>query len=66
MCARRADMLDEVLERCRVQTPESKAWTIDLADLDALSRSRAGVRELGGIDVLVNNAGIPKRKRCSP
>ena len=51
--------------QCRVHAPESRAWTIDLADLDGLARVRAqrASSELGGIDVLVNNAGIPKRKR---
>ena len=38
-------------------------WTIDLADLDALETFAAEVSlELGGLDVLVNNAGIPKRR----
>ena len=62
ICARRADRLDEVLARCREHAPESRAWTIDLADLDGLDAFAQRVSdELGGIDVLVNNAGIPKR-----
>src|SRR3954452_19335805 len=64
ICARRADMLSDVLKRCQVHAPDSKAWTIDLADLDGLGAFAARAsEELGGIDVLVNNAGIPKRKR---
>jgi short-subunit dehydrogenase len=64
ICARRADRLEEVLERCRVHAPESRAWTVDLADLEGLEAfARKASGELGGIDVLVNNAGIPKRKR---
>ena len=64
ICARRTEQLNEVLARCRVHAPESRAWTVDLADLDGLDAfaGRAS-EELGGIDVLVNNAGIPKRKR---
>ena len=38
-------------------------WVIDLSDLDALEAfARRASDELGGIDVLVNNAGIPKRR----
>jgi NAD(P)-dependent dehydrogenase (short-subunit alcohol dehydrogenase family) len=64
ICARRADRLDEVLERCRKHAPDSQAWTIDLAELDGLEAfARRASDELGGIDVLVNNAGMPKRKK---
>jgi NAD(P)-dependent dehydrogenase (short-subunit alcohol dehydrogenase family) len=64
LCARRADKLDDVLARCRVHAPDSKAWTVDLADLDGLSAfAQRASQDLGGIDVLVNNAGIPKRKK---
>ncbi len=63
ICARRADRLDAVLARCREHSPESRAWTIDLSELDELDAFAERVeREMGGLDVLVNNAGIPKRK----
>src|SRR5437016_1425402 len=58
MCARRRDMLDEVLTDCRRSVAECKAWTIDLTELDTLEQFVRDVEsELGGIDVLVNNAG---------
>ena len=63
ICARRADRLAEVLARLQVHVPRSRSWTIDLADLDAIEGfARTVERELGGVDVLVNNAGIPKRR----
>ncbi len=66
ICARRADRLDETLARIRTHSPNSRAWTIDLADLDAIDRFAADVeRDLGGVDVLVNNAGIPKRRHVT-
>jgi NAD(P)-dependent dehydrogenase (short-subunit alcohol dehydrogenase family) len=64
ICARREQLLDEVLERLQKHSPGSRAWTVDLADLDAVSAfARRADDELGGIDVLVNNAGVPKRRR---
>jgi len=63
ICARRTDRLTEVLERCQVHAPGSRMWTADLADLDAVTAFATTVDdEMGGIDLLVNNAGVPKRK----
>ncbi len=70
ICARRADRLDETLARLREHSPDSRAWTVNLADLDGIAAfADTANRELGGVDVLVNNAGIPKRRdvtRLSP
>ena len=63
LCARRRDRLDEVLARVRPHSPKSAAWTVDLGVIEGLDAFAAQVvDELGGLDVLVNNAGIPKRR----
>jgi len=63
ICARREPELAEVLAQVQEHSPDSRMWTIDLGDLDALEPFAAQVStEMGGLDVLVNNAGIPKRK----
>lgn len=66
ICARRADRLAEVLDRVKTHSPTSRSWTVDLAELSAID-SFAGLveSELGSVDVLVNNAGIPKRRHVS-
>ena len=64
VCARRPDRLAEVLDRCRVHTPASVALTVDLADLGRLDSFVGRVQtELGNPEVVVLNAGIPKRRR---
>ncbi len=66
ICARRSDRLEEVLGRCRAHQPDCRMWLADLGDsraVDALAT--AAVEELGGIDVLVNNAGMPKRRHVT-
>ena len=59
LCARRTELLDAVLADCRVTSPESRAWTIDLADIDGIDGFAAqAAEELGGVDVLINNAAL--------
>ncbi len=66
LCARREDRLKEVWERCRAHSPESRMWVVDLADFEAVDRLAAQASdELGQVDVLVNNAGIPKRRHVT-
>lgn len=63
ICARRADRLDEVLQRLQVHSPDSRAWTVDLSDFNEVAALAVTcVEEFGGLDLLVNNAGIPKRR----
>ncbi len=64
VCARRTALLDAVLSDCRASSPESMAWTVDLADLDGIEAFAAQVeRDLGPIDILVNNAGMVRTTR---
>ena len=63
ICARRADRLAEVLAECNAHTPGARLWAVDLADLDGIAGFADTVRrDLGPVDVLVNNAGVPKRR----
>jgi NAD(P)-dependent dehydrogenase (short-subunit alcohol dehydrogenase family) len=66
ICARRRDRLAVVLERLQAHSPESRQWVVDLSQPDEVDRlARDAVAELGRVDVLVNNAGIPKRRHVS-
>ncbi len=52
--------------RCSSDLPGGTSWVVDLADLDGIDAFAARVDdEMGGVDVLVNNAGIPKRRRTT-
>jgi short-subunit dehydrogenase len=60
--ARRAERLEEVLERCRAHAPDSRMWAADLADLDRAEQVALEAWDaFGHLDCLVNNAAIPKR-----
>jgi short-subunit dehydrogenase len=63
LIARRRDRLAEVLAECKKASPESTMWVADLADSSAVGPLALQTWDaLGGIDVLVNNAAIPKRR----
>jgi NAD(P)-dependent dehydrogenase (short-subunit alcohol dehydrogenase family) len=63
ICARREDRLRAVLDDCRTHSPGSMMWTVDLADLARVPTfTSEAIEAFGGLDVLVNNAGVPKRR----
>jgi NAD(P)-dependent dehydrogenase (short-subunit alcohol dehydrogenase family) len=63
ICGRDEERLSGVLDELRRHSPDSRSWSVDLADLDRLDDFAATVEaDLGGVDLLVNNAGIPKRR----
>ncbi len=61
LVARREEKLSAVLEECRASSPDSRMWIADLGDLGLAERlAREAWDALGGLDVVVNNAAIPK------
>ncbi len=63
IAARRADRLEETLALCQEHSPRSRMWVVDLSDIDAAVRLVDDAWEaLGGLDCLVNNAALGKRK----
>jgi short-subunit dehydrogenase len=63
LCSRSQGDLDTVLARCRQHVGECRAWPIDLGDTDAIPGFvRQVEEELGELDIVMNNAGIPKRR----
>ena len=64
LVARRADRLADVLAECRVHSPSSQMVVADLSKLDAIDEVAAQLTDAlgGGVDVLINNAGVPKRR----
>lgn len=60
---RRAHQLQAVLSDCQASAPDSRMWVTDLGDLDAAERvADEAWDHFGGLDVLVNNAAVPKRR----
>lgn len=63
VAARRRELLDAVVDRIVDAGGEARAIACDLSDLDAVDALVAEVeRDLGGVDVLVNNAGRSIRR----
>jgi short-subunit dehydrogenase len=61
LVGRRAEKLAAVLDDCRSDAPDSRMWVCDLGDVDAAAGlALEAWHALGHLDVLVNNAAIPK------
>jgi NAD(P)-dependent dehydrogenase (short-subunit alcohol dehydrogenase family) len=61
--ARRGDLLDALVDRIAAAGGTAQAHACDLSDLDAVDELVAKVeQDLGGIDILINNAGKSIRR----
>ncbi len=61
--ARRADRLAAVLEQCQQHTPASRLYVTDLSDPEEAERAVLQAwDDMDGLDIVVNNAAIPKRR----
>lgn len=66
LVARRADRLQAVRDQCRAAGAEAHTWVTDLEDVEAgVAMAEDAWDRFDGIDVLVNNAAIPKRRRVT-
>ena len=64
LCGRDGTKLDPVAAECRAAGAEVTTHLLDLADPDAAAALALDVdRAFGGVDVLINNAGAPMRRR---
>jgi short-subunit dehydrogenase len=66
LVGRRKDRLAAVLEECAAYAPASRMWVADLGDLDGAERLALEAWDaFDGLDVLINNAAIPKVRACT-
>ncbi len=66
LVARREDRLLRVLELCQPWSPASQIWVCDLDDPAAAEECALEVEgAFGAVDVLINNAAIPKRRKVT-
>ncbi len=61
--ARRQELLDDLVGRITAKGGDARAHAVDLSDMDAIDELVATVeRDLGGVDILINNAGRSIRR----
>ncbi|MEV0673496.1 SDR family oxidoreductase [Mycobacterium sp. NPDC050441] len=61
--ARRQELLDDLVGRITAKGGDARAHAVDLSDLDAIDELVATIeRDLGGVDILINNAGRSIRR----
>ncbi|MCA4726865.1 SDR family oxidoreductase [Mycolicibacterium fortuitum] len=61
--ARRQELLDDLVGRITAKGGDARAHAVDLSDMDAIDDLVASVeRDLGGVDILINNAGRSIRR----
>ncbi|OBA99377.1 short-chain dehydrogenase [Mycolicibacterium fortuitum] len=61
--ARRQELLDDLVGRITTKGGDARAHAVDLSDMDAIDDLVATVeRDLGGVDILINNAGRSIRR----
>ncbi len=64
--ARRVELLEQTVERCRRHTKASRACPMDITDRAACEELVADtVRDLGRVGIVVNNAGISLRRHAA-
>ncbi len=63
LAARRTDRLEQVLAEVREAGGDGCWWELDLTDLDGVAAfAERAWADMGPIDVVVNNAGAPRRR----
>jgi short-subunit dehydrogenase len=66
LVARRRERLERVLAECERHTHGSRVFVADLSDLEAAEAvAREAWETFGGLDVLVNNAAMPRRRHLT-
>lgn len=65
LCARRVDRLEALADQINANGGKAVAIAMDATDADALINAvETAERELGLVDILINNAGIPDAQRA--